>query len=414
MANKFITVFESPSPEDIYCYSPGICILDSGRIVATMDIGGPGVVALDGEKYIRGTSGASNQCRVFTSDDDGDTWIYRASFPMMHARPFVAGEKVYVIGHRGDIAISCSEDNGDSWGDTVSLSKGEHWHGAPCNVAYADGRIYLAMEINTQPDFVYWPVSKLAPVVLSAKLSDDLCDRESWSFSDIHSFDQMVEIPELFGMPFYKTGQTAPGQCVDGRGMYPSGWLETNIVQIVDPDNLLYDPEGKTFHLFLRLHTGATNTACMLKAEEDEDGNIKVGFEKAPSGRDMLFVPFPGGHNKFHIVYDEVTKLYWMCSSLSRDSMTSPEKLSSERFNLPNNERDKLALYFSKNCIDWCMAGLICKGDSPKESRNYASLAIKGDNLLVLSRSGDSRAKSAHNGNLITFHKIKNFRNLVY
>jgi hypothetical protein len=32
----------------------------------------------------------------------------------------------------------------------------------------------------------------------------------------------------------------------------------------------------------------------------------------------------------------------------------------------------------------------------------------------VLSRSGDRRAKSAHDGNLITFHTVRNFRNLVY
>jgi hypothetical protein len=41
-------------------------------------------------------------------------------------------------------------------------------------------------------------------------------------------------------------------------------------------------------------------------------------------------------------------------------------------------------------------------------------MAIYGDDLLVLSRSGDERAKNAHNGNFISFHKIKNFRDLVY
>jgi len=32
----------------------------------------------------------------------------------------------------------------------------------------------------------------------------------------------------------------------------------------------------------------------------------------------------------------------------------------------------------------------------------------------VLSRSGDSYAKSAHDGNMITFHTVRNFRALVY
>jgi hypothetical protein len=41
-------------------------------------------------------------------------------------------------------------------------------------------------------------------------------------------------------------------------------------------------------------------------------------------------------------------------------------------------------------------------------------MVIDGQNLCVLSRSGDSRAKSAHDGNLITFHTVKDFRGLVY
>ena len=41
-------------------------------------------------------------------------------------------------------------------------------------------------------------------------------------------------------------------------------------------------------------------------------------------------------------------------------------------------------------------------------------MTIDGDDLLVLSRSGDERAKSAHDGNLITLHRVKGLRELVY
>ena len=41
-------------------------------------------------------------------------------------------------------------------------------------------------------------------------------------------------------------------------------------------------------------------------------------------------------------------------------------------------------------------------------------MVIDGDDLYILSRSGDSLARSAHNGNIITFHTIRNFRRLVY
>ena len=117
---------------------------------------------------------------------------------------------------------------------------------------------------------------------------------------------------------------------------------------------------------------------------------------------------------KFHIEYDPAGRLYWMASSQTTDSMTRPELLPPERYNLPDNERHRLVLHFSRNLVDWCFAGVIAIGNSPKESRHYAGMTIDGDDLLVLSRSGDAQARSAHNGNLITLHRISGFRGLAY
>jgi len=50
----------------------------------------------------------------------------------------------------------------------------------------------------------------------------------------------------------------------------------------------------------------------------------------------------------------------------------------------------------------------------PGQGRHYASMVIDGDDLHVLSRSGDERAKNAHDGNLITVHSVRGFRDLVY
>jgi len=59
----------------------------------------------------------------------------------------------------------------------------------------------------------------------------------------------------------------------------------------------------------------------------------------------MLYVPCPGGHMRFHILYDDVTRLYWLLSSLPTDSMARPERLPPARYGLPNNERHVLALH---------------------------------------------------------------------
>src|SRR5690606_11209371 len=103
-------------------------------------------------------------------------------------------------------------------------------------------------------------------------------------------------------------------------------------------------------------------------------------------------LPMPGGQMKFHILYDEQMKLYWLLSTQATDSMTRAEKLPPDRFWLPNNERHRLQLHFSKNCVDWCFAGIVTMTDSQKQARHYASMAFDGDDLLVLSRSGDERA----------------------
>lgn len=58
LADDYVVLFESPSPEDIFCYSPGICELASGRLVAVIDLGGPGVARL---KAAMGTAGGSEK-----------------------------------------------------------------------------------------------------------------------------------------------------------------------------------------------------------------------------------------------------------------------------------------------------------------------------------------------------------------
>ena len=54
LANEFRVLYESPDPATVFAYSPGICRLASGRLVATMDQGGPGVKDLSGPKGLRG------------------------------------------------------------------------------------------------------------------------------------------------------------------------------------------------------------------------------------------------------------------------------------------------------------------------------------------------------------------------
>ena len=80
----------------------------------------------------------------------------------------------------------------------------------------------------------------------------------------------------------------------------------------------------------------------------------------------------------------------------------------------PINERHRLALYFSKNAFDWGFAGIVALTEDENCSRSYASMAIDGNDLVIASRSGDIYTKNSHDTNLITFHRIQKFRELIY
>ncbi len=418
IADKPLIVWDSPHPKRVCPRSPGLCRLDDGRLIMTMEYSQAGSRFMPGTK--RTPDGKWYRGRVLVSDDGGRTVRETASFPLYQGRPFVAGDRVYYLGHYGDLGIMVSEDRGETWSEVSWLTKGQDWHQAPCNVRYAHGRVYLVMERHTVPLRKYWPVFSIAPVVLAAPVDADLIKRSSWTFSNELPYYKMVDRVggvSGIGVPFYHIGPTVEGKTglgVDARPMAPAGWLETNIVTFPDPDNLWHDPTDRTMYLWMRAHTGTTNLACIAKAVEAPDGTITVQPATAPSGKPMLYVPCPGGQMKFHILYDKVTKLFWLASSQSTDSMTRPDRLPRSRYYLPDNERHRLVLHFSRNCIDWCFAGVIDKTDDPRQSRNYPAMAFDGDDLLVVARSGDERAKNAHDGNIMTLHRIRDFRNLVY
>ncbi|MFC3767108.1 sialidase family protein [Paenibacillus sp. GCM10012303] len=417
LAPEYSIVYESPDPGSVYAYSPGIAVLPGGRLLATLDLSGPGIGAVPGPKRTI-EWGKLWFGQVYTSDDDGRTWDHRADFPFMHARPFVAGDTVYVIGHCNDLVIMRSGDGGETWGEPCFLTEGQVWHQSACNVIDAKGNVYLVMERITLPGVKELRTHLMAPVLMRGDVRSDLTKRDAWTFASELTMSEALAGKEndLFGVPFFHeknprgAADVPPGQ----KGMYPRGWLETNVVQFTDDRHFFYDPSGRTFHLWMRANTGGTGYAAIAKAVEQEDGTIRTMLETVPSGKTMLFVPCPGGQMKFYILHDAVTGLYWLLSSQATDSMTHPDRLPPDRGSNPNNERHRLQLHFSRNCVDWCFAGLVAKTDSGKQARHYASMAISGDDLVILSRSGDERAASSHDGNLITFHRIRNFRELVY
>lgn len=410
IADPEVVLYESPDADQVYAYTPGLERLPSGRLIATMDQGGPGVAGLPGPKGWRGEGRNAWQGRVWTSDDHGVTWQHRALFPFMHARPFHAGGRLYILGHDADLMVMASDDDGDTWADPVALTEGEHWHQSACNVHRARGRVHLVMERRMHFDVQGWPVSELAPVLMVGDESADLTQADNWAMSSQVAFRDLRPPASGVGVPFWPMGAQGKEK---GRTMHPAGWLETNVVEFTDSDHVWHDPNGRTVYLWMRAHTGSTGLAAIARVCEQTDGTWTTEPAITPSGEVMRYVPCPGGQMRFHILHDEPSAQFWLLASQATDSMRRPDRMPADRYGLPNNERHILMLWYSSNCVDWRPAGVVARGDTPRQARHYASMIIDGDDLHVLSRSGDARARTAHDGNLITLHSVRRFRDLV-
>jgi hypothetical protein len=413
LADDYIELYRSDDPQNVCAYTPGLAVCPDGRIAATFELGGSKAAAA-----VKDAPAGSGKGFVYTSDDHGRSWQYRTNFPIVHARPLAAGKSLYILGHDNgkDLKIIRSDDRGDTWTEPALLTSGQNWHASATNVWHKDDFVYCVLEKRTRKEHKGWYVSELAPVLLRANIHDDLTEPKSWTHASELTFCEAIDDREIewFAVPFYDQFYPGKNEVAPKRTFHASGWLEANVVQILAPDHYWYDPAGRTFHIWLRCHTGVTNIACLVKAVEQKDGSIKTMLETAPSGKKMAFVPFPGGHLRFHVVYDKETKLYWLVNSQSTDSMTRPDMLGPDRHSLAYNQRSRLALHFSKNMVDWCFAGIVSIGPSERSARHYASMVIYRDDLLILSRSGDLQAKTAHDGNIITLHTVKDFRKLVY
>ncbi len=407
LAEDYSVVVQSPDPQNAYCFSPGLLKTDSGRLIATMDFFGDAVKDFKAAFKYRPTDEKCFAGRAFVSDDNGETWRETGQIPMMHMRAFQAGKTLYIIGHSGDLGIVRSDDNGETWSKVFPLTEGQMWQQAPCSIWCEEDRVYLVMEHMTH-ERVVWPMCGIAPVLMRGNIHDDLTKRENWTFASEVVFEEAIKDEQLgdFGLPFYKKSE--PGYMHKTH----CGWLETNVVRLKKENDWFYDETGKTLHLFMRVFTGLPWTGGLLKVVEKDDGTMETMFETAPSGKRMALINIPGGgESKFHILYDEQTRTYWLLTNEFTDRMVDFNRWSVNQYK--GYDRSRLVLYYSYNCFDWIFAGVVAAGKTRRQSRSYASMAFDGEDLMVLSRTGADNALNGHDTNRVTFHRVKDFRSLI-
>lgn len=126
---------------------------------------------------------------------------------------------------------------------------------------------------------------------------------------------------------------------------------------------------------------------------------------------DLDFVPLPGGEKKFGVRFDPASGKYFM--------LANPNLPAHDGSSLaPDLKRNTAAVLSSRNLRLWSVEKLFLYSPNiDYEGFQYFNFDIDGDDLVVASRTafdvGGNKPPRGHDSNLLTFHRIPDFRNLV-
>jgi hypothetical protein len=373
-----IVVNRSPDPARVYLGSPSLVRLVDGTMLISHDWFGPGT--------------NNDQVSVHASADGGNAWQEIARLQnLFWPSLFVHGAASYLIGNThlyGDVVIRRSTDKGRTWTealdeDTGILRRGRA-HGAPVPVVVHAGRIWRGVEAVVGDED--WP-RHFHSMVMSAPVDADLLQAQSWIFSAPLPFDR---------------------EWISGER---PGWLEGNV--IVAPDGSLRN--------LLRTHAApgindplplSGVLATIPRWELAALGRVAADGRRMDFDPGKDFIHFPGSQSKFTVRFDSVSGRYW---SLVQ-KITNIHAGYDWRYS-PYHQRNVLLLISSADLLHWreerlvlrYREGRVVQAESPVGFQ-YADWQFDADDLLVALRTAWAGAANYHDANLITFHRVPDFR----
>ena len=382
----------------------GFAALEDGTLLAAgaVVVVGKGVVAADG----------TSECHVVVSRsvDGGRTWTEAARLPFanrMEVALHAAGMTAYLLAglavEEGVILAAASTDGGSTWTEPTPVvrwtgaegtgprkregcgadagqtpaaptTRDKHWFCSnQTSTVERDGRLYLCAGETGQ-----------TMAVAACELGKGVLSPQAWRISD------QVEMP-------------IPRE-VD-RGLFPGPAMrcaEGNVILVKDRLRVLARACIDRY---------ATANLAAVFDLEDDGTTLRLSFTQ--------LYPLPGGNGKFFIVYDEPSRLYWMASNIPANTQAWVESPPG----LPlGNDRRFLMLWYACDALNWFPAGCIARTEHLTESFMYPVMVVDGDDLAVLVRTSkhysgpqaEARAANGfHDANLMTFHRVENFRSLA-
>lgn len=341
----------SPDWQTIYYGTPSMEIMGDGTYVFTHDWFGPG------------TQGELT--RVYQSQDRGASWAQVGEFKDQKSGSiFRVGDSLYHIGFyrpgvkgmsNDCIAIRRSDDMGKTWTVPTDAQHGllcsdDVYYCDPVPVLLHDGRVFWQID-RTDRTRKDWPPFDM--LVISAPQDSDLLDASNWTQSSTVAWD---------------------------KSWAYRGWLEGNCVAC---------PDGSV-SVFARVE----DWGC-----PGGPGRHVARLNLSADGKTLKFDHFldnfPGGHSKFCIRFDDVSRKYWALTSWIQPGQ--------------KGARNTLALVCSEDLEKWEVRRIIYQHPDGRQGFQYVDWRVVGDDIHFVCRLGWF-GKNMHDSNYMIFDVVKKFR----
>ena len=319
--------------------------------------------------------------RFYRSRDGGSSWQRCGpALEFICGHLFMHDRELYYLGvgpARKGIWIASSEDQGESWSSPGKLVDGD-FYVAGGSISIRDKILYWTVNAANEEGKFNAANSRMLSV--AGDLAGDLLTPAAWRFSDYLLF---------------------PGMPSELR----FNLLCPQVPHFLEPNTILVNSRLKVLAR-VRIDDQATAHIAAVCDLRDDNGRLCLEFKQ--------YYPVPGAQNQFYITYDAPSRLHWMTANLpvcTQGDFSFP-KADSLNYYCKGNDRRFLWLFYGMDGLNWFPAGCIARGEKPAQAFNYCSSIVDGDDLLVVSRTARDM-QDQHNNDLVTFHRITNFRRLA-
>lgn len=323
------------------------------------------------------------------------------------ARIFIADPEILVLPTGGYIASHdlAGEDSDVNTTLFISTDKGANWQSFGNFTNLSNTSFFLH-------DDALWIFGKSGGKLTMQKSTDN---GTNWTASVTTKGGPFTpHNPAVWGGRLWCTGKTAAISAAEGSDLLLSdSWVKSN--DIISTNHPEWRSEGESIEESQVLASPTYGINLLARVNDHSYGAL---FRVATNGTAITFdsnndfVALPGGDKKFGATYDAESDKFIVISN--------PILPGDYRSDIaPNMIRNTAAVITSRDMRNWKVEKIFLhSNDIERDGFGYHNFDFDGDDLVTVARTafqipGTTNPRRAHDSNLITFHRIPDFRNLV-